>query len=350
MSAPIITKYLDEAEYEAWQDFVVDSPQGMVYSLPAYLDALCTAVGGSFRILAATQNDEIVGGVAFYQRRSLFGTAVNSRLLLYYNSILLRDYATKYPSQLTSRHLKTQAALEAELSKAGFASMQLKNHHSLTDVRLFQQNGWQARPSYTYVVAISDLESAWDRIEQNLRRLIKRCEKQGIQFTEDEDFDSFYHMHAETHERKGAPLYMPRKQFKTFFERLRAEQLCRMYHARLAEGKSISAQLVLAGPCAMTHTVSAAADEEYLKSGATAFLRWKAFQHLAELGYSSNDLTDAALNPVTHFKSQLGGDLVISLILTAPERFMFRMAQNSSAFISRTKHAITRRVKKLIMR
>ena len=36
------------------------------------------------------------------------------------------------------------------------------------------------------------------------------------------------------------------------------------------------------------------------------------------MGYVANDLTDAALNPVAHFKSQLGGDLELCLILEKP--------------------------------
>ena len=64
---------------------------------------------------------------------------------------------------------------------------------------------------------------------------------------------------------------------------------------------------------------AAAADPAFLNTGATAFLRWKVFETLSSLGYAANDLTDAALNPVTHFKSQLGGDLELCLVLENPE-------------------------------
>jgi hypothetical protein len=47
--------------------------------------------------------------------------------------------------------------------------------------------------------------------------------------------------------------------------------------------------------------------------GASAFLRWRAFESLAQAGYAANDLTDASLNPVTRFKSQLGGELRATL-------------------------------------
>jgi hypothetical protein len=42
------------------------------------------------------------------------------------------------------------------------------------------------------------------------------------------------------------------------------------------------------------------------------------------LGYAANDLTDAELNPVTHFKSQLGGNLETSLVLSGRDSGRFR--------------------------
>jgi hypothetical protein len=100
----------------------------------------------------------------------------------------------------------------------------------------------------------------------------------------------------------------------------------------------MATQLVLLGPHSVCHTVSAATDKEHLKSGVTAFLRWKAFEHLAALGYAGNDLTDAQLNPVTHFKSQLGGDLHMNLILSRPDGGRFRLqklAHRAGSFAKR---------------
>ena len=43
------------------------------------------------------------------------------------------------------------------------------------------------------------------------------------------------------------------------------------------------------------------------------------------MGFTANDLTDADLNPVTHFKAQLGGDLQMGFLLQAPESARFRL-------------------------
>jgi hypothetical protein len=49
------------------------------------------------------------------------------------------------------------------------------------------------------------------------------------------------------------------------------------------------------------------------------------------------DLTDAALNPVTHFKSQLGGDLEMTLLLDAPRSLAYRIGSGAKALLARVR-------------
>ena len=94
--------------------------------------------------------------------------------------------------------------------------------------------------------------------------------------------------------------------------------------------------------------MTAGADSAHIKSGVTAFLRWKVFEHLCAEGYQANDLTDAALNPVTHFKSQLGGKLEpwIELSNTMSSRFGWgRRATNLAQSARGTLGSIVRRAK-----
>jgi hypothetical protein len=164
-------------------------------------------------------------------------------------------------------------------------------------------------------------------MEQNLRRLVDRCTAQKVTVSEDDDFDAFFRLHSQVHDRKGADLYLPEKAFRGFFSRLRARGLARLYQARLPGGESVSAQLVLLGSHPVSHTACAATDAAHRRLGVTAFLRWEVFRRLADLGVAANDLTDAALNPVTHFKAQLGGDLRMGLWLEAPGSARFRAAR-----------------------
>ena len=318
MSSKTTVRALTGAELDAWSDLVTASPDGSVYALPAYLDVLCTAAGGSFRVLGLYRGDELVGGLPLYERSSRAGAWAGPRLLLYYHGPVLRRSETRYPSQRTAREVDGLGALADGVAALGLDAVTLKCRHTMQDVRPFLARGWKAVPSYSYEVPIADLEQARARMEQNLRRLVDRCERQGFTMSESEDFDAFYRLHVQTLERRDVGAYLPEVAFQDYFTRLRAAGLCRLFHALEPGGAVAASQLVLTGPHPVSHTVSAAADPAHMASGVSAFLRWKAFEALSEAGGVANDLTDAALNPVTHFKSQLGGTLVLCMVLHSP--------------------------------
>lgn len=325
MSGKYEAAVLPEEAYDEWDRLVAESPEGSPYSTAAYLDVLCRCAGGRFRVLGVRHGQELVGGVALYERDDLAGTYVQPRLLLYYNGLVLRDYDTRYPSRRTSRHLGIMDELARALDERGYAAVELRCRSPRRDLRPFLRRGWSTEPSYSYVVPLEEVDALWDRVEQNLRRLVERAEDEGLSFTEDDDFDAYFRMHREVHERKGAPLYLPREAYARYVADLREAGIARLFHARLADGRSVAAQLVLAGDHPVTHTVSAAAEGDHQDTGANPFLRWKVFRALAGDGYRGNDLTDASLNSVTRFKSQLGGDLELNMVLRAPARSLHRL-------------------------
>ncbi|MGH8274178.1 MAG: GNAT family N-acetyltransferase [Gammaproteobacteria bacterium] len=347
MGIPVTTRYLTPDEYPEWTELVAGSPDGSVYSLPAYLDALCAATGGSYRVLVAEHDGHLVGGIALYRQKSAFGTVVSPRLLLYYNGIVLAPHAAKSPSQRTEWHLHTLAALERALAGLPHARLRIKSRSTLTDLRSFASCGWALWPIWSYVVDIADLSTAWSRMHKDQRRLVKRCRERGLHLTMDDDFDAFYRLHLENHQRKGAPVYLPRDVFRRYVETLQEQSLARLHHARMPDGRVAASQLVLTGPHPVTHTVCAAADGELLKLGASAFLRWAVFEDLAAAGYQANDLTDAELNSVTRFKSQLGGELALCLEVSRPDRIAFRVGQFGPRFSGRVKRRLLRSIRTL---
>jgi hypothetical protein len=312
--ARVETRDLEADEFSQWIALVGESQDGSAYAHPAHLGALCRAAGAGFRILGAFLDGGLVAGVPLFERQSRWGTYVENRLLLYYNGLLLRLPPKKFPSDATAQEVAVLDALAADIDRRRYAYVQLHNRSSVTDVRPFLARGWQASVSYTYVVPLDDIAGQWARVDPNLRRLIARCEREGVTYREDDDFGALYRLHEETHRRKGAPLYLPERDFTKYFEEVRSAGLARVAHAVLG-GRIIASQLMLTGTHPVAHTVCAGADEQHLRLGASAFLRWQSCVALARDGYTANDLTDAGLNSVTHFKSQLGGVLTPTLTL-----------------------------------
>ena len=312
-------EWLGEDAHDEWSRFVATSPIGSPYSLPAYLRVLCEVAGGRFRILALRKGDDLVGGIAVYETTTAVGRRIQPRLLLYYNGLVLREETTVYPGERASREIRVVTALVEALEREGYRRVELRTRAPFADGRVFQARGWSVEPSYSYVVPLENLESQWERTAQNLRRLVRRGEREGFTLDVDGDFDAFYSLHAGTHEQKGAPIYLPNPAFRRYYEELRALGLCRLYQATAPDGRVAASQLVLLGH-PVTHTVSAGTDPSFAAAGATAFLRWRSFEQLAGEGYVGNDLTDASLNPVTQFKSQLGGSLETALVASTGDR------------------------------
>lgn len=333
----ISVRILGPSEHDRWERLVHAAPLGSAYAQPGYLAALCESTGATFRVAAAGKGDDLVGGVALYEVSTPLGAYVAPRLLLYYNGLVLRPLTSTYPSERTARELEVVDALAGFLAEQPYGRIELRSRSPFADARPFIERGWRVFPSYTYVVPLTDLEAQWGRVEQNLRRLVARADAAGLELTEDGDFDSYYRLHLQTHERTGAPLYLPYERYSAFVARLRDSGLCRLYHARLRDGRSVATQLVLLGH-RVTHTVSAATDAEHMRLGAAAFLRWRVFEDLSRLGYEANDLTDAMVASVARFKAQLGGTLELSLIVARPETRRFRAARALRAGARRLTH------------
>ena len=316
-------------EFAEWGEFVGRSPDGSVYAEAGYLEALAAVTGASFRIVGVRRAGQLVGGVGLYETRSpLRGRHAGPRLLLHYHGPLFAPYDGSYPSKKTADDLEIQAALLDYLASLRLDSIILKSRSTVRDVRAYLARGWRAHPSYTYVVPLTDLKEQWQRVEGNLRRLIKRCsEVDGLRFTDDADFDSFFRLHSLALGRRSIPPYLPQSAFRHFIQQVLAAGIARLQHARLPNGAAIASQLVLLGKHRVSHTVCAGMDPDYSRLGASAFLRWRGFEALAALGYQANDLTDAALNSVTHFKSQFGGSLESMLVLEAPHSRRRRAGQ-----------------------
>ncbi len=342
MKAALDAVFIEADAFDEWDRLVGASDAGSAYHLSGYLTAIARATGATFRLLAVRRGHEMLGGVPLFETRSAWGASVSPRLLLYYNGPVTRRSLSKYPSERTSQQTEILRALEGRLRRLGLGRTVFRARSPLSDLRVFLESGWSVRPTYSYVVDLTDLDVAWGRTEQNLRRLVDRGEREGLSFSEDDDFDSFYALHLQTHERKGADLYLSHEAFARFFRGLHDLGIARLFHARLGNGRSVAAQLVLLGPHPVSHTTSAAADAAHLRTGASAFLRWKVFRWLSQAGKTGNDLTDAPLHPVTHFKAQLGGDLHVNHWVEAPESLRFRAQRGMRQAVKATRRALSR--------
>lgn len=315
MTGQITVRYLDPSEYERWDQFVDTSRLGSIYSLSFFLQAFCRAFGTGFRILGVFKNNEIVGGIGLHTKPGKYGDMVHIRPMLYYNGLVIDDFESKYPSITTSRQNEVVRAILDELEGGQYAFAEIASTYPFNDFRPFLARGWRVWPRYTYIVSIADLDRQWEHVEQNARRLISRCEREGMMLERSDDVDAFYTMNLNTYRRKGVDPYVSREKFAQLYGALAEKQACQIYFAVTREGKRAAGQMALFTRHPATHSWLAGSQPEFLQSGASAFLRWKVFEDLSTRGYQYNDLTDAMNEKVARFKGQFGGRLEPSFVI-----------------------------------
>jgi len=333
---------ISRSDYAAWNDAVRESPGGSVYCTPDYLDALCNVTGGQFRLLAVCDDTRIHGGIALYIRGTGKNQYVTGRYLLYYNGPFLRQLQNANSAAQESHSRRVMECLEAALRDSEYARIQIKARPSVCDYRVFLAQGWRARPFYSYEVDLSDIDRCFSRMHRNIRRQIRQAEKSGVTVQRSQDIDAFYDLHTKTSERKQFPTYLSRDGMSEYFRILNAAGLIRLYLGSQRDSVAGTGLLVLLGRHAVTHSVCAASIESKESHGINAFLRWHVFQELSDEGYLANDLTDAHEPDVARFKSQLGGELVMSIELRRPASVRDHLQEARQLINQQSKHHIKR--------
>jgi len=319
MAAPFEIQDVAQSGYAEWREVVGLAPEGSPYQLPEYLAALAEVTQTNYRLIGVYRDRELIGGIGLYLKQTYWGVDASPRVLLYYNGPFVKPSKSACPHRQEAFRREVHTVLQSHLRELGYRRIRFKVRQPECDYRVFLQAGWRPRLVYSYVVDLHDLDAAWDNMDNNLRRLVRRCEKQGYTYTEEGSCDAFLDMHQHLEFQKQVPTYLPRPAFTRFIETLRACGIASLFQVNAPDGTPAASQLVIHGQHPIAHMLSAGAAPHALSSGCSALLRWRAFQTLVQRNCRGLDLTDAQVSSVAHFKSQLGGQVQLGIQLELPQ-------------------------------
>ncbi len=326
MNMDVEARPLSDDDLPEWDMAISRSDTASGYFNSVYLRALSKAAGATVEFIGFYRDHSLVGGLPLFVTRSAFGLSVTPRPLLYYNGLWIDNFSDLGAAKSERKLISVITCLDHFLSRRRYSRVKLKLSPAFVDARPFMVNRWLVRPTYTYVVPLTEVDELWSRFDRDVRRLARKAESEGIFVTENSDTERLFELHAGVHERKGAPLYLDQKNFNSFVDEIVAAGLASVFHARLPGGRIIASQLVLQGAHPVSHTICAASDPEFDRLGSNSLLRWQVFQKLSHRGATGIDLTDAAINPVSAFKAKLGAELRLTLVVSRPDSVPLRFA------------------------
>jgi len=179
-----VVKCLMAEQYEEWDNFVEESPQGTIFSTTRWLKFMELP----FKIYAYYKGYKIVGGMANFDKPAP---------LTPFQGILVcsPQEGAKYSTYLSLHN-------EVAKSLLPYAPHEFYNHYSFPDIRPFKWEGWTADVRYTYVVDLTDMDALWDGLEKQTRYEVNRAGKDYLTWATP-DTNPFNILYSETFKRKG---------------------------------------------------------------------------------------------------------------------------------------------------
>ncbi|MFH1007682.1 MAG: GNAT family N-acetyltransferase [Candidatus Latescibacterota bacterium] len=304
MSAKL--KILEIHDPEIWDTFVRTSPEGTIFSASAWLDAASEALGGTPVRMGCYRGDELVGGYGLLRiQRMGLRKATTPALTPCGGFLFAPPSANRAPKEEGKRNAIADELI-ARLEQ-DFHYTMLRHAPALGDIRAFSWAGWHIDVRYTYVVPLQDMEKTWSNCERRTVYDIAKARKLGITVAESEDFASFLELHHRSFARQKIAPPLARDRMRNFCEQVCARALSRLFVARDASGRPISAVIVVMGFDTAYDWV-AGADPDYHATGATSLLIWRILEELSKT-HAYFDFSGANLPSISKFKRGFGGEL-----------------------------------------
>jgi hypothetical protein len=188
---------LDTVEYNK---FVEESLQGTLFCTTWWLN---TVAPERYQILTIEKGGTIHGAWPIILNRSRLGeTTIGMASLTPWLGVLYRPPA----SPKLANQLSEQKSLSAELIQKlpKFDALNIKFHRNFDYWSPFYWEGFDQTTRYTYVLEnLSDLDAVWQGLRSNIRREIRKANKEGVIVKETENIETFLDLNTMTFERQG---------------------------------------------------------------------------------------------------------------------------------------------------
>jgi hypothetical protein len=308
MATDLVLRHLVLDEYPIWNTLVEASPQGSVFCRSWWLNAV-----GSTRILGCFRGRDLVAGVPLHERKRFGLTLCTMPKLTTWGPVLERPAGNSVKA--ASREMEILRLLADHLSRKPFVLQ--KFHPTLGNWLPFYWKGFVQRSRCTNVIEhLTDLNSIWAGMADNIRREIRKAERRGISVfpcSVDELYTSCSQMFQR---RREYPAYS-----KEYLARLvnaaRENASGECFAARDADGRTHAA-LFLVWDKKEAYYLTGGSEPALRTSGATSLLTWHALQFSARCTASFN-FGGSMVERIDQFFRAFGGKQVLfNLVVKAP--------------------------------
>lgn len=266
MSSRYEVKYLKEDEYEEWDDFVDESPQGCIFCRSWWFEAVCP---GRFKILALRKNGKIIAGIPLPLRTIIGHKFIYmSRFTQTLGALLLPWGGEKYEKKL-SEEISILNTLVENMPKFDYFSMSF--HYNFTNWLPFYWAGYRQTTVYTYVIEdLTDLKKVFSDFNYSKKKNIKKAE-QLVTVRHDLPSKAFYTHHVMTLRKQGECISYGYDFFKRIYDAVYKNSAGKVWYA-IDKQQNIHAAIFVVFDNKSAYYLISSIDPRYRNSGAVTLL------------------------------------------------------------------------------
>ncbi len=289
---------LEPHEFDTWDEFVANSPQGTLFHTSHYKRLVDTSYGsGCLRLLGAYSEGQLAGGCAFLDRTRLRQRTAVTPLLTPYTGFLLDSMTTDQ----STWHGEVLSALGQYLTNS-YQYQSLVNAPGLEDLRPLLNLGYSVSPRYTYELNLQlSPEELWLKFDGHVRRHIKKAERLNFEVMGNLDSETAWQIFESTFSRRGQTCPVGRE----FFQEIVCGQALkdfRQHFCAYNDGKLVSFISILCYKDRVYYGLASTA-ADFLQSGVSSYLIWEVLREHSKAEYRVFDFVGANVPSIARFKA-----------------------------------------------
>lgn len=322
-------RYIEEKEYDLWNEFVENSTQGNIFNKSYWLKTVCE----DFKILVCEENNKILGGVALPNVKSRYYK--NPKLTPQLGILISNfDENVKYSTKISKEIEITNSIIE------GLPKFKMFNYgfsYNFSNFIPFIWSGFQIGTRYTYVIEdLTDLDKVFNDFQYDVKYLIKKASKNNIVVSNKFSIEDFYEINKKTFDRQN--MKMPyTKEFLIKLDNMLKQNNSRQMFFALNDKNEIVAGVYLIYDKNCTYYLMGGADPDYRKLGAQTILVWESIKFASQVS-TKFDFEGSVIKSIESSFRQFGGSQkIIHTVYKSGLlfEFLYKAAQKNKMLIKK---------------
>ena len=291
---------LTQKEYDNWNVFVKQSPQGTIFSNTGFLISLDI----NFKILAIKdEQNKILAGIVLPKNE--INTFSNPMLTKYFGILFSPNNHISHKT--ISKQYKIMELLIQHLKK--IKSFDYYFHYNFNNWIPFYWNNFSQQTRYTYKIFLKDksIEQIYSSFHGNLKNDIRNAIKANLTFEKNIEFESFFSIINKTFIRQGSKAPFSKNKLLHFLKEGTNNNFFKTFGIR--NKNHLIAVCGIVYDNKSSYLLLNGIDIDKQVRGANAFLLYETIKYFKEKKLLYYDFEGSMLPGVEQFYRRFGGEL-----------------------------------------